>query len=58
MLQEEVNEKTIAACFKSGKLSAAVLKAGMTRYLSEKDKRKQAQRMMGEGGEEVAGGTE
>ncbi|MCD8336401.1 MAG: PcfB family protein [Lachnospiraceae bacterium] len=46
-MQEELNEKTIALCFKGGKLTAGIFKAGVTHYLSEKDKKKQAQRMMG-----------
>ena len=39
-MQEEVNEKTIALCIKSGKITADILKAAMRKYLQEMEKEK------------------
>ena len=40
-MQDEVNEKTMALCIKGGKISAQLLKAALTKLLSEIEKKKQ-----------------
>ena len=41
-MQDEVNEKTMALCIKGGKISAQLLKAALTKLLSEIEKKKTA----------------
>ncbi len=38
-MQDEVNEKTMALCIKGGKISAQLLKAALTKLLSEIEKK-------------------
>ena len=42
-MQDEVNEKTIALCTRGVKITAAILKAAMRKYLVEHEKHKQKQ---------------
>ena len=46
-MQDEVNEKTMALCIKGGKISAQLLKAALTKLLSEIEKKKQQSKKMG-----------
>ena len=46
-MQDEVNEKTMALCIKGGKISAQILKAALTKLLSEIEKKKQQSKKMG-----------
>ena len=46
-MQDEVNEKTMALCIKVGKISAQILKAALTKLLSEIEKKKQQSKKMG-----------
>lgn len=46
-VQDEVNEKTMALCIKGGKISAQLLKAALTKLLSEIEKKKQQSKKMG-----------
>ena len=48
-MQDEVNEKTMALCIKGGKISAQILKAALTKLLSEIEKKKQQSKKMGKG---------
>ena len=45
-MQDEVNEKTMALCIKGGKISAQILKAALTKLLSEIEKKKQQSKKM------------
>ena len=40
-MQDEVNEKTISLCVRGVKMSAALLKAAMRKYLADMEKKKQ-----------------
>lgn len=40
-MQDEVNEKTISLCVRGGKMTAALLKAAMRKYLADLEKMKQ-----------------
>lgn len=40
-MQDEVNEKTISLCIKGGKITAEILKAALTKLLTEWEKQKQ-----------------
>lgn len=40
-MQDEVNEKTISLCVRGVKMSAALLKATMRKYLADMEKKKQ-----------------
>ncbi len=42
-MQDEVNEKTMALCIKGGKISAQLLKAALTKLLSEIEKKNNSQ---------------
>ena len=46
-MQDEVNEKAMALCIKGGKISAQLLKAALTKLLSEIEKKKQQSKKMG-----------
>lgn len=46
-VQDEVNEKTMALCIKGGKISVQLLKAALTKLLSEIEKKKQQSKKMG-----------
>lgn len=43
-MQDEVNEKTISLCIRGTKVTAAVLKAVMRKYLAEHEKHKQIEK--------------
>lgn len=47
-MQDEVNEKTMALCIKGGKISAQILKAALTKLLTEIEKKQQSKKMGGQ----------